>query len=64
MGGVLRRDLEALANDHEANVDLRKIAGQKNMYRIRRGNYRLLFRKDKKTKAFIALTADDRKDVY
>lgn len=64
MGELLRRDLETVAKDPFAPVDIRKIVGQKDLFRIRRGNYRLIYQKDKKAKALIALSADDRKDVY
>jgi mRNA-degrading endonuclease RelE of RelBE toxin-antitoxin system len=60
----LRDDLEAFAKNPFAPVDIRRIKGEKKIWRIRHGNYRILFRKDKQKRELIALLADDRKDVY
>lgn len=45
-------------------VDVRKIKGTENQYRIRCGDYRLIFELNKKEKRLDALKASDRKDTY
>lgn len=64
MAARLRQDFEAFASNPQnaRNIDLRKIQGQKNVYRIRCGNHRILFVREKGS--LTAFAANDRKDVY
>lgn len=64
-GQRLRDDFEAYAADPlDPGVDLEKIKGTTDTFRIRCGDYRLTFERDKKSKTLLALRAADRKEVY
>ena len=59
----LRTAFACFAEDPQnSSIDLRRIKGQKNVWRIRRGDYRILFLKE--NGSLTAFAANDRKDVY
>jgi mRNA interferase RelE/StbE len=62
----LRADLEKLAADPlTREVDVKKLQPlNEGVFRIRVGNYRLLFTFDKADRTLRAQSADDRKDIY
>jgi mRNA interferase RelE/StbE len=62
---ALRLAFEKYASDPlTREVDVLKIKGHSNRYRIRCGNYRLIFQLNKREKVLEALQAQDRKDAY
>ena len=64
-GNDLRRTLESYAADPLGfRCDVKKLLGHKNRFRIRRGNYRVIFDKNEKERRFEVQSASDRKDIY
>lgn len=51
-------------NPLRLDVDVAKIKGSQNLFRIRCGGYRLLFRLSKVDRVLEAVKAADRKDAY
>ena len=70
MANIPKRDLiriqeriEALSVEPRA-TDTKKIQGDDNLYRIRSGNYRILYRIFEKKLCILIVEVDHRKDVY
>lgn len=64
-GDDLRRTLESYAADPlRFPCDVKKLKGHKKCFRIRRGNYRVVFDVNDEERRFEVLAAGDRKDIY
>jgi len=63
---ALRIDFRKLAADPTTrDVDMKKLEPKdRGLWRLRHGNYRAIFKRDKRTRTLQVLTVDDRKDAY
>lgn len=63
---ALRTDLRKLAAEPTArDVDVKKLEPkERGLWRLRHGDYRAIFKRDKTTRTLQVLTVDDRKDAY
>ena len=59
----IRNRIDSLSEDPRP-VDIKKIRGDENLYRIRAGTYRILYRIFDKRVSILILDVDHRKDVY
>jgi mRNA interferase RelE/StbE len=59
----IEQHIEALRNDPRPS-GVKKLKGQAKTYRVRVGNWRIIYIIDDSTQEIILLTVDDRKDVY
>lgn len=70
MAKIPKRDLNRIENKLEALSkeprpdDMKKIQGDDNLYRIRSGNYRILYRIFDETIQILIIDIDHRKDIY
>jgi mRNA interferase RelE/StbE len=70
MAKIPKRDLVRIQNRLEALStepipdDVKKIHGDDNLYRIRSGNYRILYRIFKNRLCVLIVDIDHRKDIY
>jgi mRNA interferase RelE/StbE len=70
MSKIPKRDLNRIQNRLEALSrepmpdDMKKIQGDDNLYRIRSGNYRILYRIFEDKLCILVIDIDHRKDVY
>ncbi len=55
--------LDRLADD-PATADIRKLAGLKDTWRLRAGDYRARFRPDHQARTFVVLRIDNRSSAY
>jgi mRNA interferase RelE/StbE len=61
----VRAALRRLAQDPlSRSVDIKKLKGEANLWRLRVGRSRALFDRDKANLRFVVFKIDDRKDVY
>ena len=56
--------LEAYAADRAAAVDVKPLKGEKNVFRLRHGDWRALFEVDSKTRTMIVVDVVNRRDAY
>lgn len=70
MGKIPKKDLvrigmkiDQLSTDPQP-IDMKKIQGGENLYRIRSGDYRILYRIFNETVTILVVDVDHRKDVY
>jgi mRNA interferase RelE/StbE len=70
MAKIPRRELiriedriESLAKEPKP-ADVKKIQGDENLYRVRSGNYRILYRVFERKVSILIVDVDHRKDVY
>ncbi len=61
---LILEKLSILASGNWDSLDLKKLRGSDNSYRIRSGDYRILFEKRKKELLIILITVKHRRDVY
>ncbi len=59
----IKSKIELLANDPYPE-DFKKIQGEENLYRIRSGNYRILYRILEGKLFILIVDVDHRKDIY
>ncbi len=50
---VLKELLELVSSGEVKNLDIKKLKGNKNIYRVRSGDFRLIFMKDRNDKIFV-----------
>ena len=55
--------LELLENEAE-NLDIIKLKGKDNFYRVRKGDYRIIFKYQIETKVIYIVKVEHRKEVY
>ena len=55
--------IKMLLNDNYKNLDIKKLKGYANLYRIKVGNYRIVYQPDLKNKN-IKVVAEHRKNIY
>ena len=55
--------INALATETRP-VGVEKLAGERNGYRVRQGNYRIVYSIDDRNKLIVVMRVGDRKDVY
>ncbi|MGH7747147.1 MAG: type II toxin-antitoxin system RelE family toxin [Candidatus Dormibacteria bacterium] len=63
---TLRADFRKLAADPTTrDVDVKKLEPkERGLWRLRHGNYRAIFKRDRDTRTLQVLTVDDRKEMY
>jgi mRNA interferase RelE/StbE len=59
----IQNRLEALSKEPQPD-DIKKIRGDDNLYRIRSGNYRILYRIFENKLCILIVDIDHRKDIY
>ncbi len=62
--GTVMSKLEAYAADRSAPVDVRPLKGEKNIFRLRHGDWRALFEVDSKAQTMIVIDVVNRRDAY
>ncbi len=61
---TLISDIEKLSCAHAAVLDVKKLKNYKNLYRLRCGSYRVVFRPYKQEKILLVIVVAHRKEVY
>ena len=56
--------LEAYAVDRAAPVDVKPLKGERNVFRLRHGDWRALFEVDAKARTMVVVDVVNRKDAY
>ena len=61
----VRAALDGFAlNPLNRKVDIKKLKGEENLWRLRVGKWRALFDRDKACRRLVVFKVDDRKDAY
>jgi len=56
--------IEKIRDYENHHIQITKLTGQKDIYRIRQGDYRLIFKVDNSNNTIIVLNVSHRKDAY
>ena len=62
--GAIMAKLEAYAADRAAPLDVKPLKGEKNVFRLRHGDWRALFEVDVKARTMVVVDVVNRRDAY
>ncbi len=60
----LLEKIALLAKGRHSQLDIKKLRGVKNLFRLRAGSYRILYQQHRNKLLIVLVRADHRKDIY